>query len=302
MRALAHLALLAVLASGCQGGGSAPAASTPVPAGAVAAAPVSGAPAAAGVPIPVAAAPAPAPVAATPPVVQPGKVEAPVAQPVPRVAQPAAPADGAPEQLAMSAAPPQGLRWLDHPSHPFAILATEVTVAQFRACVEGGACKEGTFKRCNYGASGREAHPMNCVDFFGAEQFCRFAGGRTCQEDEWLAACSGTDGRPFPYGNAFDLDACNSQSATMKTEGRALDTVPVASLTRCEGGLPGLFDMAGNVTEWVDPCKGTYCKFRGGGFNSNDPVDRFAACTGVCSGNQKDFSSTTIGFRCCRDR
>lgn len=211
------------------------------------------------------------------------------------------PPDGAPEPLAMTPVAPSGVTWLRHPQRPFSILATEVSVAQFKACVDAGTCAKDTFQGCNWGVAGREDHPMNCVQWTGAQQFCGYVGGRLCSEDEWLQACSGTDGRAFPYGGAFDVNACNSQSETVKVEGRAMGTVPVGSLKQCQGGLPGLFDMAGNVTEWVDSCKGTYCKFRGGGWNSNDPIDRFAACTGVCSGNQKTFASATIGFRCCRD-
>lgn len=208
--------------------------------------------------------------------------------------------DGVPEPLAMTPVAPVGVTWIRHPKQPFSILATEVSVAQFKACVDAGTCGKDTFQTCNWGVPGKEDHPMNCVQWTGAQQFCGFVGGRMCAEDEWLQACSGTDGRPFPYGQAFDVQACNSQSDTVKIEGRPMGTSPVGSLKKCEGGLPGLYDMAGNVTEWVDACKGTYCKFRGGGWNSNDPIDRFAACTGVCSGNQKSFASATIGFRCCR--
>ncbi len=59
--------------------------------------------------------------------------------------------------------------------------------------------------------------------------------------------------------------------------------------------------MAGNVAEWVDSCKESYCKFRGGAYLTNDPIDLFAGCGGVCAGNQKDFTSGTVGVRCCRD-
>ena len=91
------------------------------------------------------------------------------------------------------------------------------------------------------------------------------------------------------------------QSKTQKVEGRARETAPVASHPRCQGGLAGLFDMAGNVSEWVSDCKESYCRFRGAGFISNDPVDLFASCQSACSGNQKTLKSGTVGIRCCRD-
>ena len=192
-------------------------------------------------------------------------------------------------------------RWIRHPSRPFSISATEVTVAQFRTCVGAGACDAATASAlCNYGLTGRDDHPVNCVAYPGAEQYCTHVGGRVCTEEEWLDACRGTDGRGFPYGNTFDLARCNVQSLTSEG-GRERATAPVASFPGCEGGLPGLFDMAGNVAEWVNSCHDDYCKFRGAGYLSNDPIDTFAACSGVCSGNDKNFQSGVVGIRCCKD-
>ena len=59
--------------------------------------------------------------------------------------------------------------------------------------------------------------------------------------------------------------------------------------------------MAGNVSEWVDDCKDTYCHFYGGAYLTNEPLDTFASCKQVCAGNQKTFRSSTLGFRCCYD-
>ncbi len=201
---------------------------------------------------------------------------------------------------AVSVAPPS---WIAHPGAPFAVMATEVSAAQFASCVQAGACDQSTVNaKCNYGRPDKSDHPVNCVSFDGAEQYCVFAAGRLCSEQEWLAACRGSDGRAFPYGNVFDPSVCNSQSATETVEGRAVETLPVAALPGCEGGLPGLFDMAGNVAEWIADCKGSYCKFRGGGYLSNAPVERFTGCSSICSGNQKTLQSATVGFRCCQDR
>jgi len=192
--------------------------------------------------------------------------------------------------------------WLKHPDRAFSITATEVTVAQFRQCVTAGGCDPSTANEaCNIGREDRADHPVNCVAYYGAEQFCAWAGGRVCSEDEWLAACRGSDSRAFPYGDQYDAEACNAKSTSVGISGSGSSTAPVGSFGRCEGGLPGLFDMAGNVAEWVDACKGTYCKFRGAGHQSNDPVDRFAGCSGVCSGNDKSLQSGVVGIRCCRD-
>jgi formylglycine-generating enzyme required for sulfatase activity len=184
----------------------------------------------------------------------------------------------------------------------WSIMATEATVQGYRDCVAAGDCElEQVNEACNYGNDERLDHPLNCVSFYGAEQYCAYAGGRLCTEDEWLTACSGPEGRPFPYGTTFERAACNVGSMEQPAEGRERATSVAGSIASCEGGLEGLFDMAGNVSEWVDGCKDTYCKFRGGSYLTNEPTDRFAACRGVCSGNQKTLQSGTVGFRCCRD-
>jgi formylglycine-generating enzyme required for sulfatase activity len=192
--------------------------------------------------------------------------------------------------------------WIAHGGLPFSVSATEITVAQFRACVEAGGCDDATTNpACNYGKPGHDAHPVNCVNYHGAEQYCAHVGGRVCTQEEWLAACGGIQGHAYPYGDAVDLAACNVQSQTQTVAGRARGTVPVGSLPQCEGGLAGLFDMAGNVAEWVDSCKDDYCKFRGAGYLSNAPVDIFAGCSGICSGNDRSFKSGVVGIRCCKD-
>jgi formylglycine-generating enzyme required for sulfatase activity len=189
-----------------------------------------------------------------------------------------------------------------------ALSTTEITVEQFRACVDAGKCGTDTFQsssavpgHCNYGASDRDKHPMNCVNWFGAEQYCTSVGARLCTFEEWIAACSGPEGKPFPYGQTFEQRACHAASRENPAAGRPTHTLPAGALGTCEGGLPGLYDMAGNVMEWVSSCKDTYCKFLGGAYLGNEPIELFNSCKGPCGGNQKTFQSATIGVRCCRN-
>lgn len=182
--------------------------------------------------------------------------------------------------------------------------ANEVTVGAFEACVAAGACAMEHVtvipdSTCNYEAKGRESHPMNCVDWYGAEQYCRHAGARLCAAEEWFSACRGAADQDYPYGDSYDPAACN----VVATAGPLAEhgTVPVGSASSCEGGYPGLHDMVGNVSEWVDACNGDYCKFYGGAFTTNEPLADFASCKQFCAGNKKAFRSSTIGIRCCRD-
>ena len=193
-------------------------------------------------------------------------------------------------------------RWIAHPAEPFDILATEATVAEFKACVISGKCKnDSADKTCNLGDATRGNYPINCIDHDGAIALCTYLGGRLCNNKEWLAACRGTENRAFPYGAEYQPSRCHVGSyASPGPGGRT--TVAAGMIAECQGGLPGLFDMSGNVSEWVADCKEDYCKFRGAAYVGNEPVEHFAGCGEVCSGNDKSLRSGTVGVRCCRDR
>jgi len=126
----------------------------------------------------------------------------------------------------------------------------EVTVAEYRKCVNAGGCKDPvTGQYCNWGQSGREGHPINCVDWNQAQDYCSWAGKRLPTEAEWEKAARGTDGRKYPWGN----ETANCQYAVMDDGGSGCgrnSTWPVCS--KPQGNSPyGLCDMAGNVWEWV---------------------------------------------------
>jgi formylglycine-generating enzyme required for sulfatase activity len=74
---------------------------------------------------------------------------------------------------------------------------------------------------------------------------------------------------------------------------------PVGTFLGCEGFYPGLFDMEGNVAEWVDLCEGTggaadICYALGGSV-----VDSQSYCTEIPYDFPRDGKYFTTGFRCC---
>ena len=135
---------------------------------------------------------------------------------------------------------------------PFEIAKTEVTVAQYRVCVEAGACSAApTGRTCNWGNPDRDDHPVNCVDWAQARDFCRWAGGRLPSEAEWeYAARSGGLDQAYPWGNG----EASCERATMDFGGNgcgANRTWPVCS--KASGNsAQGVCDLAGNVWEWVE--------------------------------------------------
>ena len=90
--------------------------------------------------------------------------------------------------------------------------------------------------------------PWVYVGWNPAKQACASRGRRLCSEDEWARACGGDEGWLYPYGDTFEPKRCND----------SVDPVGDESQKAGGGAFPdcvsphGVFDMEGNVSEWVD--------------------------------------------------
>jgi len=137
----------------------------------------------------------------------------------------------------------------------------EVTVSAYRRCVDQGACLppvgNDVLKYYNWGAEGREGHPVNGVTWNQADAYCRWAGKQLCSEAQWEKGARGTDGRNYPWGNAPPNPIYAVMDDGLDDSDGGKRPWPVLSTTstvcsREAGTSPyGLCDMAGNVWEWV---------------------------------------------------
>lgn len=119
----------------------------------------------------------------------------------------------------------------------FAIDATEVTEADYAACVDDGGCDAIA------GAGTAAGIPLFGAAWTDAAAYCAWRGARLPTEAEWERAARGSDGRRFPWG---DDEASCARAALAGCGG---GPVEVASL---DGDGPfGTSDLVGNVAEWV---------------------------------------------------
>jgi serine/threonine-protein kinase len=124
----------------------------------------------------------------------------------------------------------------------FYIDNTEVTNAQYRKCVEAGACDPPSnttyYDKANYAQ-----HPVAYVSWNDAHAYCQWAGKRLPTEAEWEKAARGTDGRTYPWGERMDCGHAQYDECDY-------GTVPVGGKPKGASPYEAL-DMAGNVWEWV---------------------------------------------------
>jgi formylglycine-generating enzyme required for sulfatase activity len=187
----------------------------------------------------------------------------------------------------------------------------EVTNALYKACVDEDICTQPpnitSYSRSRYyGGSAYVDYPVIYVDWSQANTYCEWRGARLPTEAEWEKAARGTDGRTYPWGEGIDCSRANY------CEG---DTTEVGSY---ESGVSpyGIYDMAGNVWEWVadwydsgyynntpssnptGPSSGDYRVLRGGSWGDNESYLRaFYRLMNV----PVNFSGN-FGFRCSRSQ
>jgi formylglycine-generating enzyme required for sulfatase activity len=162
------------------------------------------------------------------------------------------------------------------PGRNFEVGRTEVTFAQWDACVVGGGCNG---YRPGDEGWGRGNQPVITVSWNDAQAYVQWLSQRTGQRyrlltsEEWeIAARAGTTTN-FSWGDqdpVCDQSARNGANFSACTDDR---TRPVGSFQ--PNGF-GLYDVHGNVWEWVEDAEGSSRVLRGGSWDDGPQYLRWA--------------------------
>lgn len=139
--------------------------------------------------------------------------------------------------------------------------------------------------------------PVVNKSWFEAQKLCAREGKRLCREDEWEFACTASEGFSYSYGPLHIPYLCNSDNP--KPEFAAI--APAGSRFQCRNRW-GVFDLDGNVSEWVNASEEEYGSTVGvirGGTAWN--ADYGGSCWSRHTHPLTDHNFGDDGFRCCLD-
>ncbi len=169
----------------------------------------------------------------------------------------------------------------------------EITNAEYAECVAAGECtapsSSSSYSRDTYyGDPAYNDYPVIWMEYYQVDEYCAWAGKRLPTEAEWEYAARGNlTGQRYPWGDTIS-------SANANYDFNVGDTTMVGSY------LPngyGLYDMAGNVWEWVtDWYSESYYSVS----PSDDPTGPASGMRRVTRGGSFDHSAfgLRVGNRC----
>lgn len=159
-------------------------------------------------------------------------------------------------------------------------------------------------------------YPQAYISQREAKAACQASGKRLCKAEEWRGACRGAEQRVYPYGNQRQGGTCNDHGRSplgVVYKGDpsvygSWDKMNDPALNQVEGTLAksgeheacttdtGIYDMVGNLHEWIDDPRGTFV----GGYYL-DTEQNGSGCGYTTDRHGTFYHDYSTGFRCCAD-
>ena len=172
---------------------------------------------------------------------------------------------------------------------PFAMSKYEVTFKEWEACASEGDCHAVPDDK----GWGRENRPVINVSWNDTQDYLKWLRRKTGQsyrlptEAEWEYAARGGTTARYPWGDQVGGNNANCSTCGSSWDGQ--QTAPVGSF---KPNAFGLYDMAGNVWEWVEDCRKPNGETNRAG--SRSQKERSAGCQRVVRGGSWANSATAL--------
>jgi len=201
----------------------------------------------------------------------------------------------------------------------------EVTNSRYAACADLGVCDPTTdttafessySRRIYFGNAEYADFPVIYASWHEAQQYCEWRGARLPTEAEWeKAARGGLEGTYYPWGDESPICEPGAKNGAKFDDDELCNDTDTGQVGSYSANGYGLYDMAGNVWEWVSdfyeenyyarspthnpsgPENGSSPVIRGGTWGNNAEHLR------VSDRRFHDANSGSLysGFRCARD-
>jgi len=161
--------------------------------------------------------------------------------------------------------------------------------------------------------------PQGYISRNEAAAACERSEKRLCTEAEWKTACRGKMPSLYPYGPEHQVGRCNDRGVSpLNHYYGTKDGPPISaygwtsmndprlnqlkgtlaqtgSFSRCRNSW-GLFDMVGNLHEWVHDPSGVFL----GGYYLDTKING-EGCNYKTTAHNATYHDYSTGFRCCAD-